>query len=286
MKYLLTAIMLFVFLCYTSNNIFGQDNPSPGIKITNKNVPPGKNGSKFLFGLTAGGGLSTCRYEYNSIAPPPQLSYRFVPAGGIGFDWRMGRIFSLQMNALYKGKGDKIDMGKWMDAIIADTDIPTDTSFEGKIVADGFIETKLAYVELTLVPTFTIGQVVELGFGGYAGYGLTGKEVSDYTIKYENYGFPFPDEVVNEERPVNFFIISPEEIIENKLYVSQIDYGLYGHLGFRMKPFKLSFGVSYSSLSWEPDSRLTDLFIETYDRNYNLTGVLTLSWYPGAGRKM
>lgn len=284
MKYLFT--IGFLFLCLTACfYLTAQTENSSGNPSENPKKSENERTKKFLFGLTAGAGLSTCRYEYNSIAPPPQLSYRFVPAGGIGFDWRMGRIFSLQMNALYKGKGDKIDMGKWMDAIIADTDIPADTSFEGKIIADGFIETKLAYVELSLVPTFTIGQLVELGFGGYAGYGLNGKEVSDYTIKYENYGYPFPDEMVIEERPVNFFILSPEEILENELYVSQVDYGLYGHLGFRMDPFKLSFGVSYGSLSWEPDSRLTDLFIETYDRNYNLTGVVTLSWYPGARRK-
>jgi hypothetical protein len=285
MKVLLKSMFIILVLISNLSIAWGQDSFNSGNQPAYPSLSVDDTGRKFLFGLTAGAGLSTCRYEYNSIAPPPQLSYRIVPAGGIGFDWRMGRIFSLQMNAMYKGKCDKIDMTKWIDAIVADTDFPPDTSFEGKIIADSFIETKLGYVELSLVPTFTIGQLWELGFGGYAGFGLTGKEVSDYTIKYENYGYPFPDEVVNEERLVNFFILSPEEIIDNELYISQIDYGLYGHLGIRMNPFELSLGVSYSSLSWEPDSKFTDLFIETYDRNYNLTGVVTLSWYPGAGKR-
>lgn len=233
---------------------------------------------KFLFGLTAGAGASTCRYEYNSVVPPPALSYSIVPAGGISLDWRMGHIFSLQFNTLYKGKGDKIDMAKWIDKIVASDTFQSG----GKIVADGYIETRLAYAEVALIPTFTIANKLEIGVGGFAAYGLTGKEISKYSVKYENYGFPFPDDVYDESRTANFFIISPEELVENELYVNRLDYGYYGHLGLRMNPFKISLGVSYSTNSREPDSKLTDLFIETYDRNYNLTGVLTLSWYPGA----
>jgi hypothetical protein len=56
----------------------------------------------------------------------------------------MGKIFPLKMNALYKGKSDKIDMAKWIDAIVQDTDVAVDTAFEGKIIADGYFETKLA----------------------------------------------------------------------------------------------------------------------------------------------
>lgn len=237
-----------------------------------------ESGNKFLFGLTAGGGISTCRYKYNSVTTPPQLSFRIVPTAGFGFDWRMGKIFSLQFNTLYKGKGDKIDMSKWIDEIVDNDTFQT----EGKIIADGYIETRLAYVELSLIPTLTIANTIEIGAGGFAGFGLTGKEISKYTLKYENYGFPFPDESYNDNRKVNYFILSPEEIVENELYVNRLDYGYYGHIGFRFNPFKISLGVSYSTNSREPDSKLTDFFIETFDRNYNLTGVLTLSWYPGA----
>jgi len=55
----------------------------------------------------------------------------------------MGKISSLQMNAMYNGKGGKVDMSQWIDAIVADAGVVTDTMFEGKIVADRFIETKL-----------------------------------------------------------------------------------------------------------------------------------------------
>lgn len=233
---------------------------------------------KFLFAITTGAGLSTCRYIYNSVSPPPITSFRIVPTGGIGFDWRMGKVFSLQFNTLYKGKGDKIDMSKWIDQIFAsDT-----TQSNGKIIAEGYIETRLAYVEASLIPTFTIANRIEIGAGVFAGYGLSGEEKSKYTIKYENFEIPFPDESYDDNRKVNYFLLSPEEIIENELYVNRIDYGYYGHLGLRFNPFKISLGVSYSKNSREPDSKFTDIFIETYDRNYNLTGIITLSWYPGA----
>jgi len=83
---------------------------------------------------------------------------------------------------------------------------------------------------------------------------LTIKEVFGFSIKYDNYEFPFPDEVIQEARLANFFIRAPEEIIDNELYISHLDNGICSHLAIRMNPFKLSFGVCNSSLSWEPDS--------------------------------
>ena len=168
---------------------------------------------KFLFGLTAGAGLSTCRYDYNSVTPPPSFSFRIAPTAGLTMDWRMSRSFSMQMNIMYKEKGDKIDMSKWIDDILESDTVQSD----GKIIADGSITTKLAYIEASLIPTITIANLVEIGAGGFLGYGLSGKEITDYSIKYENYGFPFPDETYNEEKKVKYILIAPSRSFRKRI---------------------------------------------------------------------
>ena len=64
-------------------------------------------------------------------------------------DWRMSRSFSMQMNIMYKEKGDKIDMSKWIDDILETDTVQSD----GKIIADGSITTKLA-IHRSIIDTY------------------------------------------------------------------------------------------------------------------------------------
>lgn len=257
------------------NIICGQYTYNSGFKTANSSLSDKDSDKKFYIGITAGAGLSTCIYDYNSITPPPALSYRIAPAAGLTMDWRMSKSFSMQMNIMYKGKGDKIDMSKWIDLIVMNDTVMS----ESTIIADGSITTKLAYIEASLIPTITIANLIEIGAGGFLGYGISGNEITNYTIKYENYGFPFPDETYDEERKVKYILIAPSEVLENELYINQIDYGFIGHLGVRINPIKVSLSASYSTKQWEPDSKLSSLFIESFDHTYNLSAYLTLSWF-------
>jgi hypothetical protein len=275
MEALLKSFTIFTLLIVNINIVYGQYSYNSGFKTAYSSLSDDDSDKKFFIGITAGAGLSTCRYDYNSVTPPPAFSYRIAPTAGLTMDWRMSESFSMQMNLMYKGKGDKIDMSKWIDDILESDTVQAD----GKIIADGSITTKLAYVEASLVPTITIANLVEIGVGGFLGYGLSGKEITDYTIKYENYGFPFPDETYNEEKKVKYILIAPSEVLESELYINQIDYGLIGHLGVRVNPLKVSLSASYSLKQWEPDSKLSSLFIESFDHTYNLSGYLTLSWF-------
>ena len=51
-------------------------------------------------------------------------------------------------------------------------------------------------------------------------------------------------------------------INKQQLNFNALDYGYVGHLGIRMNPLKLSFGLSYSTRQLEPDSQIFDLFYE------------------------
>jgi hypothetical protein len=275
MKKIQKTIVIFILYILNISIACGQYSYNSGSKTAFSTLSDEDSDKKFYIGITAGAGLSTCIYDYNSVTPPPALSYRIAPAAGLTMDWRMSKSFSMQMNIMYKGKGDKIDMSKWIDDIQESDTVQS----EGKIIADGSITTKLAYIEASLIPTITIANLIEIGAGGFVGYGLSGNEITDYTVKYENYGFPFPDETYDDERKVKYILLAPSEVLENEIYINQIDYGLIGHIGVRINPFKVSLSASYSTKQWEPDSKLSSLFLESFDHTYNLSGYLTLSWF-------
>ena len=108
--------------------------------------------------------------------------------------------------------------------------------------------------------------------------------MTDYKVKYNIPDNPLPDQSIYSENQVEFIIIAPESIEEEQLYYNAINYGYIGHLGIRMNPLKLSFGLSYSTRQLEPDSQIFDLFYENPDHIYNLTGMVTLSWFFEAKR--
>ena len=230
----------------------------------------------FFFGLTGGIGFSTGRYIYKSIAAPPALSIRIGAIAGISMDWRASDHFSFQFNALYKEKGDRIKMNEWIKVINENDEEQTEG---GTVTAEGFQYTKISYIEASMLPVLVIGDVFEIGVGGFIGYGLNGKKVNDFTIKYDFPEFPIDDESFNNEVPINFILIAPSSIEKNKIYMNRIDYGGYGHLGVRINPIKISFSLSYSMKQLEPDSKLSSLFFEDIDHTYNLTAGLTLSWF-------
>ncbi len=234
--------------------------------------------NRFLVGLTVGGGLATSRFNYNSTTSPSILSYRIAPAAGLSIDWHMTRHLAWLLNIMYKEKGNRIDMNQWMKDFYSEDTEPS----EGNATAEGYQMTKLSYLEASFLPVIVLVRTIEIGAGGFAGYGIKGTHNYDYTVKYDFPGFPVPDETFRGEQNAEFVLLAPESFDEDQLYINKIDYGICGHLGIRMNPFKLSFGVSYSTRQWEPDSSLSDMFSDNVDHTYNLTGMVTLSWYPGA----
>jgi hypothetical protein len=249
-----------------------------GNKDNNGSQEEGRT-KRFLFGITAGGGLATSRFDYKSVVAPSILSYRLAPVAGLTIDWRLFNSLSFDLNLLYREKGNKIDVNQWFSNIRDNDPEPS----IGETTAEGFSETRLSYFEGSFMPVLVIGRFVEIGAGVFAGYGLTGKRMVDYSVKNSEIpDFLMPGQAVKEEFPAEFILVAPGTEDDEKLYVNALDYGYCGHLGFRMNPFKISFGVTYSTKSWEPAPGLADMFSDNVDFTYNLTGMVTLSWFFGA----
>jgi hypothetical protein len=232
----------------------------------------------FFVGISAGGGVATGRYDYKTSAAPPPLSVRFAPTAGINLDWRAARFFALQMNVMYKGKGDRINMDRWAQRIVENETIVYDepvTIIHGK----GYRSTNIHAVEVSLLPVFVIARQFEFGVGAYLGYGLAGKQKSDYTFSYDFSEFPIDDETYKSELPIEFVSLVPESIDEGKLYLNRFDRGVIGHLGLRFNPLKISFDLSVGLRQWEPDSKLAGLFFNNLDHTYNIAGTCTVGWF-------
>ena len=233
--------------------------------------------SRLLLGLTGGATVSSGIYQYSSGPEPPNFNPIVTPGGGLTIDWRIARWLSLQNAFLYKGKGDRIDMKLWAEKFyqMLTPESDPDFSLEGA----GFIKTDIRYVEWSLCPTFVIGKSFEIGIGGFAAVGLTGKENKDYVVSYFWDGELIEANEVKTERPVGFALLVPTTDDPNTLSINQLDYGLCSRLGFRIGAFTLAGSVSYSLEKWEP---APSLFTEMpVTQTQNISGMVSLTFFLG-----
>jgi len=249
------------------------------IGISTRNSLKSESRRKFLIGPTIGYGLATCRFDYPGKAAPPLTSFKPVPNAGLCIDWRIAKSLSLDIDFKYFEKGYKIIMNQWVTDI-NDNDPEGDNI--GSSSAEGYTTMKLSYAEMSIYPIIVIANKLEIGAGGFLAYGLNGNRISDYKIIYDWPEHSIPDETFQTEKEVEFVDIFPSSLENSNIYINRFDYGVIGHLGFRINPFKISLGVNYSINQWEPDSKLSSLFLESYEHTYNMAGFLSVSWYPGA----
>jgi hypothetical protein len=233
--------------------------------------------SRFLLGFTGGATVSSGIYQYANGPEPPSFNPIITPGGGLTFDWRMAKWFSLQNAFLYKGKGDKIDMKLWAEEFYQMLAPVSDPAFS--LEAEGIVKTDIRYVEWSLCPTFVIGRVFEIGIGAFAAVGISGKETTDYIINYYWEGELIEANEVKTERPVGFALLVPTTDDPDILSINQLDYGLCGRLGFRIGAFTLAGSVSYSLEKWEPEPSLFNE--KPVTQTQNISGMVSLSFFLG-----
>lgn len=278
MKSIIKCFLILAFLfSFNRTELLGIEPNTIGIWA--KNSLKNENSRKFLVGPTIGYGLATCRFDYPGKAAPPMTSFKPVPNAGLSIDWRIAKSLSLDLDFKYFEKGYKINMNQWVKDI-NDNDPEGDDI--GSSSAEGYTTMKLSYAEMSIYPIIVIANKLEIGAGGFLAYGLNGKRISDYKIIYNWPELSVPDETFQTEKEVEFVDIFPSSVEDSNIYINRFDYGLTGHLGFRINPFKISLGVNYSINQWEPDSKLSGLFLESFEHTYNIAGFLTVSWFPGA----
>jgi hypothetical protein len=279
-------IIALVLLCLSQQVLSGQQllssaKPQPAgassARTSGGHASKSTNRGLF-FGASLGAGAATGRYDYKTTIAPPATSVRFAPAAGFTLDWRLARLFALQMNLLYKAKGDRINMDRWAKDLYAAE--PADLNEPVvSISANGYRKTNIHYLEASLVPAFVFADQLEFGLGAYLGYGLAGRQKSDYTLMYDFPDFPFENETYQSELPIEFVSLVPGNIEEGKLYLNRFDYGLAAHFGVRLHPVKISLDLGYGLKQWEPDSKLASIFFNDLNHTYNLTGTLLVGWY-------
>ena len=219
----------------------GQVSPS---KKTEEEIESEGFKSRFRLGFTAGLNAATRQFNYKVGANPPSASYRLAPTAGLTFDLELWRKFYLQSSLLYKGKGDRIDMGLWSQ----EYSFPEVGSAVWEVTADGFTTTALHYAELSLMPIIGIGDEgaqFQLGAGGFVAYGFGGKEKLDYTISYYLDYTLDSEVVVNEERKIKYVGLFKTEDNPDEIYLKKLDYGLLFYSGLRFSNINLG-----GSLAW------------------------------------
>jgi hypothetical protein len=274
---IISNLMILIFLILNLTKMSALIPNESGYKSIN--LLKNESFRKFLIGPNFGYGLATCRFDYPGKVAPPLTSFRLVPNAGLSIDWRITNSFSLDLDFKYVEKGYKLNMDQWIQDI--NNNDPEGDKI-GSSSAEGYTTMKLSYAEMSFYPVIVFAEIIEIGAGGYLAYGLNGKRISDFTIKYDFPDLPIPNETYQTEKKIEFVDIFPSNIEDNFIYLNRFDYGIIGHLGFRIHAFKVSLGASYSLKQIEPDSKLSSLFLESYEHTYNLNGFLSVSWYPGA----
>ena len=237
----------------------------------------GRFRSRFLMGFTGGATVSSGNYQFVNGPEPPRFNPLIFPGGGLTFDWRMTKWLSLQNAFLYKAKGDNIDMKLWSEEFYKKLAPFSNPSFS--FVGNGFVKTDIRYFEWSLCPNIILGRIVEIGIGGFAAIGLSGKETQDYVVNYLWDGKNFQSDEVNTSRPVEFVFYAPSSDNKDILYINRLDYGLCGRLGFRLGPVTLAGCFSYSLNTWEPDPLLG--LQSAQNQTQNLSGMASLTFFLG-----
>ncbi len=201
--------------------------------------------SGVLFGISAGLNISTRLYDYKINPTPPPGSFLLGPSAGILLGYQFSKLFSIQSFLKYQIKGDKIDVSRWLDEF----ESPPTVNAVWEIESSGSVTTTLHYIEASLLPVFGIGNFhngvqIQIGAGGFAAYGIAGKEINDYSFKYYlDYEFDSED-IIYEERQVEFVTFIPSTFSDEFRYFNSLDYGLLFYGGLRYN--KINIGINYT----------------------------------------
>lgn len=237
-----------------------------------------RKSSGVSFGLHAGVSASTGIYNYKNGPEPPLASILIGPTGGVNIDFRISNGFSIESILAYRLKGDRIDIADW----IASVEEPVSNGNWIVLTpeADGYVQTKIGYFEIALLPVFHFSDNFRFGIGGYGCLGLHGEEKSDYQIDFLLDGEIFTREIVNDTRTIEFADLISSEDNETTRYLNSLDYGLVGFLGFGQSPLTFRLTFNYGLQTWEPDNNLLssgELPAETY----HLNGIFTVHYWFG-----
>lgn len=237
-----------------------------------------KNQSVSIFNLSLHGGLNTATglYDYQLSPTPPTFSILLAPSLGIGMDLRISKAFSVESSLAYRGKGNRINMKKWVksfDPIPSENGTEVATP-EGK----GFISTYAGYGEFGLCPVIHLSSISRIGIGAYASIGIHGKEKSDYTIEYSIDGQIQDKQEVDRIRQIKFYTsIAPESDADNKSF-NYFDYGYTLFLDFGKKPLTYRFTLNWGQKTWEPDTERIDSE-DLLDTTSHLTGMFSIHYW-------
>ena len=206
------------------------------------------------------------------------MGFNLLPAGGLTFDFESKRSFSFYMALFIKGKGDKISMKDY----VSGWTFPAEEGSAITAEAKGSLSTAHYWIEFPLAFTFNFGQTnrVQVGAGGFAAYGLFGKEKQDFSITYFLDGAFLTEETVKETYDLEMVNLMVENEEEGKRYINRLDYGLYFLLGFKMPHLAVT-----ASASWGFANQLpllgSDLFSAEKDVKEvrSLTPTLTLTYF-------
>ncbi len=208
----------------------------------------------FRLGIQGGINAATGIYTNKTITPPPSTSIGLTYTGGLAIEYAIARKFSLNMHLLYKGKGDKIDMGMYAQ----DIEFPVINNYIIYAEGDGNSTSTIHYGEFSIVPTLVFPSSSGkssfiLGIGGYLGSAFSGKQTNDYTIRYYQNGNLTNEDEVNNTVNMSIVDFFPEDQNQDLLYIRRIDYGLYSMLGWKFSKFMIGLSSSRGMVEIEPD---------------------------------
>jgi hypothetical protein len=254
-----------------------QNNSGLNLTLPDK----GERHGRTLIGLTLGGSLAINQYDYGENGKEPPVGFLLLPSGGFTFDFESKGSFSFLMGLYLKGKGDKLNV----DELIKGWTLPPEITVAGT----GSISTSTYQLELPMAFCFNFGYPNRFvfGLGGYLGYGLWGKEKSNFSITYTQPESDPVTETINTTRDLTLvnFIVSEE--IDSLLYINRVDYGLYGLVGFKLMPFAMNATLSWSMANQIP-FKGSDLFESenSYQKVKGITPTLSVIYYFSQGRKV
>jgi hypothetical protein len=233
---------------------------------------------KTLIGIMAGVSMATNLYNYGTLGGEPPAGLLPLPAGGLTFDFESKRSFFFLIGLYFKGKGDKIDMAKY----VAGWKFPQNPGSVIRAEASGSIKTSIYWIELPLALTWNFGRPnrVQFGLGPYGAYGLMGKEKSDFNIKYYLENALLTEETTVEKKDLVLVNLVADSDTTSSRQVNRIDYGLYVFLGYKLPPFALTLSSSIGFANLNPLTG-TDLFSTSKSEKviHTFTPTLTFTYF-------
>ena len=271
MKYLISLFFFFLLLLISNQTLFAQFDEENSFSSQNQE-------KSFSFGIHAGIIGSTGYYQYHDGPEPPIYSVLANPAAGCNFNFQIGKGFSIESTLGYRGKGDRIDMGEWLLEI--EPPIYSVEWITAQTEGEGYVQTRLGYIELGFFPVIHFSEGFRMGVGGYGAIGVHGKEKSDYKISHFFEGSLIDVEIVDATREIEFVDLISGQDTETTRYINSLDYGLGVFFDFGRKPLTFRFTGNYGLQTWQPD---TDLFgnSELPKETYHVLAMFSVQYWFG-----